>query len=529
MIDNFTGFILLNVLIYLPLVAGVVCLFWPRVDQVKHIAFGGAALSFVLSMIMLAVYPYGQPGVEGTNMVWFERIAWLPDLSINYTMGVDAISMLLLVLTALLTAISILVSYSAITTRVREYYMWLLVLQTGMMGVFVSLDFFIFYIFWEVMLVPMALLIGIWGSQNRVYAAIKFFLYTLAGSLLMLVAIIALFMYSGTTTTGYTLDVLRLTALGPNLPSDLQIWVFLAFAAAFAVKVPMFPFHTWLPDAHVQAPTAGSIILAGVMLKMGAYGFIRFALPITPEGAYQLSYVMIGLSLIGIIYGAWVSAIQPDLKKLIAYSSVSHMGFVTLGLFTAVLLSPTSPAIQGIDGAVIVMLSHGLLTGGLFLSVGVIYERLHTREITAMGGLTARAPVFAALFGIIMMGSAGLPGLRGFVGEFLVLQGAFRVSPLVGAIATTVMVFAAVYLLWMFQRVMFQRPRESSGHGHFPEANAREWGSLGVLAVLSILLGVFATPVLDFIAAPDKLLLQQMGQGLVEATNVVPLLAQLFR
>ena len=530
MIDDFTGFILLNVLIYLPLVVGVLCLVWPQVDQVKHVAFGGATITFVLSLIMLALYPYGRQGVENTNIVWFQRIPWLPELSINYTMGVDSISMLLLVLTTLLMPISILVSYTAITTRVREYYLWLLVLQTGMMGVFVSLDFFIFYIFWEVMLVPMALLIGIWGSQNRVYAAIKFFLYTLAGSLLMLVAIIALFMYSGSTPTGYTLDVLRLTALGPNLPADFQVWVFLAFAAAFAVKVPMFPFHTWLPDAHVQAPTAGSIILAGVMLKMGAYGFIRFALPITPEGAYQLSYVMIGLSLIGIIYGAWVSAIQPDLKKLIAYSSVSHMGFVTLGLFTAPLINrnDTPQAIQAIDGAVIVMLSHGLLTGGLFLSVGVIYERLHTREIAAMGGLTARAPVFAALFGIIMMGSAGLPGLSGFVGEFLVLQGAFRVSPLVAAIATTVMIFAAVYLLWMFQRVMFQRPQESSGQGHFPEANWREWGSLGVLSVLSILLGVFATPVLEFIAAPDLLLLQQVGR-ITQSSDVAPLLAQLFR
>jgi NADH-quinone oxidoreductase subunit M len=530
MLDNFTGFVLLNVLIYLPLVVGILCLFWPRVDQVKNVAFIGAALSFVLSIVMLALYPFGQAGVEGTSIVWFERYTWLKELNINYTMGVDGISMLLLVLTTLLTAISILVSFTAVKTRVREYYMWLLVLQTGMMGVFVSLDFFVFYIFWEVMLVPMALLIGIWGSDNRVYAALKFFLYTLAGSVLMLVAIIALYIYSGQNTpAGYTLDVLTLTRLGPDLPRDLQVWVFLAFAAAFAVKVPMFPFHTWLPDAHVQAPTAGSIILAGVMLKMGAYGFIRFALPITPAGAYELAPVMVGLSLIGIIYGAWVSAVQPDLKKLIAYSSVSHMGFVTLGLFSAVWLSGSSQATQGIDGAVVVMLSHGLLTGGLFLSVGVIYERLHTRQIVDMGGLTARAPVFAALFGIIMMGSAGLPGLSGFVGEFLVLQGTFRADWLVAAIATTVMIFAAVYLLWMFQRVMFQRPQESSGHGHFPEANWREWGSLGVLSVLSILFGIFPTPIIQFISATDQALLKQVGLAANHAPEITQMLAQIFR
>jgi NADH-quinone oxidoreductase subunit M len=534
MLDNFTGFVLLNVLIYLPLVVAVVCAFWPQLEQVKWVAAIGAGLTLVLSVVMLALYPFGAASAVPEamfNVQWFERYEWLSGLGVNYTMGVDGVSMLLLVLTTLLSTISILVSFTAITRRQREYYIWLLILQTGMMGVFVSLDFFVFYIFWEVMLVPMAILIGIWGSANRVYAAIKFFLYTLAGSVLMLVAIIALYIYSGQHGQGYTLDVLTLQRLGANgfFPPDFQIWVFLAFAAAFAIKVPMFPFHTWLPDAHVQAPTAGSIILAGVLLKMGGYGFIRFAIPITPNGAQTMADLMIALSVIGIIYGAWVSIIQPDLKKLIAYSSVSHMGFVTLGLFSAVALSRTGQATQGIDGAVVVMLSHGLLTGGLFLCVGVIYERLHSREISAMGGLTARMPVFAALFGIIMMGSAGLPGLSGFVGEYLVLQGTFRGVDLwwVVAIATTVRIFAAIYLLWMFQRVMFERPKPNSVR--FPEVNWREGVSLAVLAGLSLAFGFFPTPVIDFISSTDQALLHTLGRAAADAPTISQFLGTIFR
>ncbi len=533
MLDNSTGFVLLNVLIYLPLVVAVVCMFWPQVEQVKMVAAVGAGITLVLSVVMLVFYPYNAASAVPNamfNVQWYEKISWLSQLGINYSMGVDGISMLLLVLTTLLTTISIVVSFTAITRRQREYYIWLLLLQTGMMGVFVSLDFFVFYIFWEVMLVPMAILIGIWGSTNRVYAALKFFLYTLAGSVLMLVAIIALYMYSGTHGQGYTLDVLELQRLASTgfFPADFQIWIFLAFAAAFAIKVPMFPFHTWLPDAHVQAPTAGSIILAGVLLKMGAYGFIRFAIPIAPSGAHQMADLMIALSVIGIIYGALVSIVQTDLKKLVAYSSVSHMGFVTLGLFSAVALSANGQATQGIDGAVVVMLSHGLLTGGLFLAVGVIYERLHSREISAMGGLTARMPVFAGLFGIVMMGSAGLPGLSGFVGEFLVLQGTFRAENMwwVAAIATIVMVLAAVYLLWMFQRVMFQRPKDNSAR--FPEVNLREGVSLAVLVALSLLFGFFPIPVIDFISSTDKSLLHAVGMA-ADAPTISQFLTTIFR
>lgn len=540
MLDNDLGFVLLNVLIYMPLVVALVCMFWPHVEQVKWVAVIGAGLSFVLSVVMLIFYPFNAASAVPTamfNVQFYEKIPWLSQLGINYSMGVDGISMLLLVLTTLLTTISILVSFTAVTKRQREYYIWLLVLQTGMMGVFVTLDFFVFYIFWEVMLVPMAILIGIWGSSNRIYAALKFFLYTLAGSVLMLVAIIALYIYTGqhpapgAAAGVYTLDVLELQRLGslPGFfPPDFQVWVFLAFAVAFAIKVPMFPFHTWLPDAHVQAPTAGSIILAGVLLKMGAYGFIRFAIPITPVGAHELADLMIALSVIGIIYGALVSIIQTDLKKLVAYSSVSHMGFVTLGLFSAVALSATGQATQGIDGAVIVMLSHGLLTGGLFLSVGVIYERLHSREISAMGGLTARMPVFSALFGILVMGSAGLPGLSGFVGEFLVLQGTFRGLNMwwVIAIATTVIIFAAIYLLWMFQRVMLERPKANSVR--FPEINWREGLSLAVLVALSLAFGFFPTPVIDFIASTDQALLHTLGRTAADAPTISQLLGTIF-
>jgi NADH-quinone oxidoreductase subunit M len=445
---------------------------------------------------------------------------WLPDLNIGYHLGADALSLLLLVLTTLLTVISILVSWDPIQKRVREYYIMILLLTAGMMGVFVSLDFFVFYIFWEVMLVPMALLIGIWGSSNRVYAAIKFFLYTLAGSLLMLVAIIALYLQHG------TLDVLALQQLGRTDPHDFQNWVFLAFAAAFAVKVPMWPFHTWLPDAHVEAPTAGSIILAGVLLKMGAYGFIRFALPITPAGAATFAPIMVGLSVIAVIYGALVSLVQPDLKKLIAYSSVSHMGFVTLGLFTGIWLNwlGYTDGTQGIDGAIVVMLSHGFLTGGLFLCVGVIYNRLHSRLIADMGGIAKPMPRFAFLFGIMVFGSVGLPGLSGFVGEFLTMLGAFRADWVVGAITSFVVILAAWYLLWMFQRVVFNKTNPSVRN--FKDADPIETGSLVVLSALSILVGVFPGPLLEFLHPSSQALLNTVSAQL---PNVLAFTELFFR
>jgi NADH-quinone oxidoreductase subunit M len=519
--NNMIGFPILSLMVFMPVITALVLLFIKSNTAIRRVAAIGAAVTLVISLVALGLYvsKYFNAGIPQMESFEFqENFLWLPDLNVRYHLGADAIAILLLVLTTLLTLISILVSWEPIQKRVREYYMMILFLQAGMMGVFVSLDFFVFYIFWEVMLVPMALLIGIWGSANRVYAAIKFFLYTLAGSLLMLVAIIALYLNHG------TLDVLELMRVGPGDPRDFQNWVFLAFAAAFAVKVPMFPFHTWLPDAHVEAPTAGSIILAGVLLKMGAYGFIRFALPITPAGAVTFALIMVVLSVIAIIYGALVSLVQPDLKKLIAYSSVSHMGFVTLGLFTGIWLNMEgyTEGTQGIDGAIVVMLSHGFLTGGLFLCVGVVYNRLHSRLIADMGGLAKPMPIYATLFMFMMLGSVGLPGLSGFIGEFLTMIGAFRSDWLVGTITASVVIFAAWYLFWMFQRVVFNRVNPNVRN--FKDVGPIEAGSLIVLTALSLLVGVFPTPLLDMIAPASHQLLTTVS---AQVPNVISV-AQLF-
>jgi NADH-quinone oxidoreductase subunit M len=511
---------ILSLIVYVPVLTALVLLFLPNSKRIGWVAAAGAAVDLVLSLVALGGYlSTPASGRGGTGSFGLEEsFSWFgPPLNIGYHMGVDNISILLVVLSALLTLIAILVSIKPIEKRVKEYYIMLLVLATGMMGVFISLDFFLFYIFWELVLVPMALLIGIWGSANRVYAAVKFFLYTLAGSLLMLVAIIVEYIAHN------TLDIVQLTNLGPHDPRELQGWVFLAFAAAFAVKVPMWPVHTWLPDAHTEAPTAGSIILAGVLLKMGGYGFIRFALPITPAGAATFAPIFIGMAVIAILYGALVSLVQPDLKRLVAYSSVSHMGFVTLGLFTGVWLHQLNlgDATQGIDGAVIVMLSHGLLTGGLFLCVGSIYNRLHSRQISDMGGLTKPMPIFSMFFMIMVLGSLGLPGLSGFIGEFLTMVGAFRADWLVGALTVIVVILAAWYLLWMFQRVMFGKttPNALGGHGHepFKDVDWIEASTLGVLTVLAILLGIFPGPVLEMLHPNTQTLLNTVAAHIPNA------------
>ena len=382
-------------------------------------------------------------------------VDWIPVFGIQYKVGVDGLSLALVVLTTTLTWISILASFGPIKTRVKEYMISFLILEVGMIGVFLALDLFLFYIFWEIVLVPMYLIIGIWGGANRIYATIKFVLYTLVGSLLMLVAILATaFAYQaahgGLVDRRLRLrDAARLRRGRRVRRRALEIGAFLAFFLAFAIKVPMFPFHTWLPDAHAEAPTAGSVILAGVLLKLGGYGFIRFALPLFPDAAQTFAPVIIVLSLIAIIYGAIVALVQPDLKKLVAYSSVSHMGFVTLGIFVF--------TEQGIQGAILQMINHGLITGALFLLVGVIYERTHDRTIAKMGGLAAQMPVYAAVFGFFVFASVGLPGLSGFVGEFLVLVGTFEVSPIAAAIAAFVMVLGAGYLLYMFGRRRLRR------------------------------------------------------------------------
>ena len=407
--------------------------------------------------------------------------AWMPTLGISYHLGVDGISLLLVLLTTFLMPLVLLSAWNAIESRWKEFAITMLLLETGMLGVFVALDLFLFYVFWEAMLIPMYLVIGIWGGGNRVYAAIKFVLYTLAGSLLMLVAILALYFQHGAATGVYTFDLPVLAQF--VLPAGLnQNLLFLAFALAFAIKVPMFPFHTWLPDAHVEAPTAGSVILAAVLLKMGTYGFLRFCLPLFPQASLMFAPWMFLLAVIGIIYGAWVSTVQPDIKKLVAYSSVSHLGFVVLGLFT---LTP-----QGIVGGIIQMVNHGLSTGALFLLVGMLYERRHTRLIAEFGGLWSVIPAYSAVLMIVTLSSLGLPGLNGFVGEFLILVGAFQVNRTVAVFAMTGVIFAAVYMLWMYQRVIFGSVTNEANR-RLPDLTPREWVVLLPVLLFIVWIGVY--------------------------------------
>ena len=416
----------------------------------------------------------------------------------------------MVVLTTTLTWISILASFGPIKERVKSYMISFLVLEVGMIGVFIALDLFLFYIFWEIVLVPMYLIIGIWGGANRIYATMKFVLYTLVGSLLMLVAILATaFAYQaghgGSWAGAFDYAQLQAWAAGGHFADDLQILAFLALFLAFAIKVPMFPFHTWLPDAHTEAPTAGSVILAGVLLKLGAYGLIRFAVPLYPFAAHTFAWPIIVLSVIAIVYGAIVSIVQPDLKRLVAYSSVSHMGFVTLGIFVF-----NATALQG---AVLQMINHGLITGGLFLLVGVVYERTHDRTIAKMGGLAATMPIWSTVFGFFILASAGLPGLSGFVGEFLVFVGSFGVAPVIALASIIVMVLAATYLLWMFQRIAFGGLSDflRGLGGHLTDMTGTELATLAPLAIGIVVLGLFPSLVLDLLRGPAQSFLAAAG------------------
>jgi NADH-quinone oxidoreductase subunit M len=487
-------------LIVLPLV-GALLLFLVRDDEaheglIRNIALGVSLVVFAITLLMWARF---DPASAEFQLV--ERHAWIPAFGITYAVGVDGISLLLVVLTGFLTPISLLCSWESVHTRTRAFCMFVLALEAAMIGVFVSLDLFLFYVFWDAMLIPMYFLIGIWGYDRRVYASIKFLLYTMAGSVLMLLAILGLAVLHSTQTGSYSFDLLKLYDL--SIPSSLQFWFFLAFALAFAIKVPLFPFHTWLPDAHVQAPTAGSVILAGVLLKMGTYGLVRFAFPLFPEAASAFAPYLAFLAVVGIIYGALVAMVQPDMKKLVAYSSVSHLGFVVLGI--------AAMNTQGVQGAVYQMLNHGVSTGGLFLIVGMLSDRRHTRLISEYGGLKAPTPRLVAAFLLITLSSIGLPGLNGFVGEFLILLGAFAWNPTFAAFAATGVILSATYMLWMFQRVNYGPVSEKNAS--LPDLSRRELAVLLPVIAMAIVMGVLPNLFLEPMAPSIEKMLSQVRRG----------------
>jgi NADH-quinone oxidoreductase subunit M len=481
--SNTAGFPFLSLILFTPLVGAILLLFMSRRNEngIRWIANIFTAIGFLVSVPLWFWYNAQNPEYQ-----FVERAPWIPSIGADYFLGVDGFSVLLILLTTLMGFIACLSSWTAITERVKEYYVFLLVLQTGMLGAFMALDFLLFFLFWEVMLVPMYFLIGIWGSANRLYSAIKFFLYTLVGSVVMLLGILAIYFAYHQATGVYTFDVTRYQAHG--FPPNLQWWVFLAFFLGFAIKVPMFPFHTWLPDAHTDAPTAGSVILAAVLLKMGTYGFIRFSLPILPDASRAFVPMMVTLSIIGIIYGALVAMAQRDWKRLVAYSSVSHMAMVMLGMFA---LNPV-----GITGSIVQQLNHGISTGALFLLVGVVYERRHTREISEYGGLSKVMPVYATIFLLMTMSSIGLPALNGFIGELLILQGVFAVSMAWAGVAAAGIVLGAAYMLWLYQRTMFGKI-ENPKNEALADVGFREFALFAPLIVLAVWIGLYPKPFLD--------------------------------
>jgi len=502
---------ILNLVTYIPLIGAIVILFFLRKENgaaIRYTATFFAVVDFIASLYLWFNFdPHG----TGAHLFQFrETYTWIPSLGVQYDFGIDGIALLLILLTTFMGIIAIVSSFTSIDHRQKEYYILLLLLQTGMIGTFCALDFFLFYVFWEIMLVPMYFIIGIWGGPRKLYAAIKFFLYTLTGSVVMLLSILALYFFNDggipfLNIKGLgnpaTFAVLQFHNIGHLIPPQLQFWIFIGFFLGFAIKVPMFPFHTWLPDAHVEAPTAGSIILAAVLLKMGTYGFVRFALPILPDATKRLIVPVVVLSIIGIIYGALVSLVQKDMKKLVAYSSVSHLGFVMLGMFA---LNP-----MGLKGSVLQMINHGISTGALFLLVGIIYERRHTRMIADYGGLAKQMPMYATLFLIAALSSMGLPALNGFIGEFTILLGAANRSIVWASFASVGIVLGAAYLLWLYQRV-FWGPLDNPANKNVPDVNRRELGLLLALVVLMVWIGIKPAVFFDIIEEPVNYIVRKV-------------------
>ena len=517
LMSNTANFPLLSLILFTPLAGAVLLLFVKKdsEDTIRWIANAVAALGFLVSLPLWFWLDQATPDWQ-----FVERHDWIPSIGAEYHLGVDGFSALLILLATLMGFIAILSSWTAITTRVKEYYIFLLVLQSGMIGAFVSLDFLLFFLFWEVMLVPMYFLIGIWGSANRLYSAIKFFLFTLVGSVVMLLGILAVYFYHHEVTGVYSFDITRFHEL--NMPFDLQWWVFLAFFLGFAVKVPMFPFHTWLPDAHTDAPTAGSVILAAVLLKMGTYGFIRFSLPILPEATRAAVPWVVALCIIGIVYGALVAMAQRDWKRLVAYSSVSHMGMVMLGMFALNAV--------GITGSIVQQINHGISTGALFLLVGVVYERRHTREISEYGGLSKVMPAYAAVFLVMTMSSIGLPALNGFIGEILILQGIFVVNKIWAGFAATGIVLGAAYMLWLYQRTMFGTV-DNPKNENLPDLNLREWATFIPLLILAVWIGLYPKPFIDRLDTSVSRVMSRVNSADVQLnadTNETPLPARSY-
>ncbi len=498
----------LPALLLIPLVGAAIILVLPSRDRgaaatgvenplARQMAFYVFLLEFIVSLGLWWSFDAGNRGWQAAV-----DAPWIPTWGVRFTLGVDGIALMMVLLTTFIMPLTVLGGWTSVRTKLRSYYALLLILTTGMVGVFLARDLFLFYVMWEVMLVPMYFIIGIWGGERRIYASLKFFIYTMLPSLLMLVAIIYLGIHaqdaSGTPNFSYD-HLLAASSVSPRA----ALWLFAAFAFAFAVKVPMFPFHTWLPDAHVEAPTAGSVILAGIMLKMGTFGFLRFALPLFPGAAMNptVRTVILVLAVIGIIYGALVAMVQPDFKKLVAYSSVSHLGFVMLGIFALTL--------QSVQGAMMVMINHGISTGALFLLIGMIYERKHSRLIESYGGIARVVPMFAAILTFVSLSSIGLPGTNGFVGEFLVLVGSFRTYPVLSTIATTGVIFAAAYLLWAIQRILFN-PLDKRENASLTDLNGRELTLLAPLVAAIIWLGVYPAPVLRRMEGASQLLVDRV-------------------